>query len=121
VGPHRCDEWPHAGALRPATRRRWRWGIGVLPCGVSMASRHPHSWPGCCQGVAVARAPQAVRPDRDDVGRQDVRQEPAHAGLDRARPHLDGASLGRAVWAGDLASCEGEEAAGAVFCKVLCQ
>jgi hypothetical protein len=76
----------------------------------SVATLNPQKRPGFLQGVAVARAKQAVLPDLDTVVRQDVWQEPAEEFLGSARADLDCPGLGVLVLEGDLAICERAEA-----------
>ncbi len=80
-----------------------------MPGCVSVATLTPQERPGVFPCGAVARAKQAVRADRDEVGRKDVWQEPADACLGRDRADLDGPGLGVLILAGDLAICAREE------------
>lgn len=72
---------------------------------MSVVTLTPQERPGCLQCVAVARATQAVIPDRDAGVRQDVWQEPAEACLGRDRADLEGPGLGVSVGEGGLAIC----------------
>jgi hypothetical protein len=90
-----------------------------------MATLTPQKGPGLVQGIAVARAKQAVIPDLDKVVRQDVLEEPADEFLDRDGANLDSPGLGVLVLEGDPASFESEDAVVAdrhtkdVRCQVL--
>jgi hypothetical protein len=107
--PQRVDQLHHACARGAAHSRLLRYGIGQMTFWESVAARNPQQGPGVVQGIAVARAKQAVIPDLDQVVRQDVRQEPAAAcrggdGADLERP-----GLGVLVFDGDPAVFESED------------
>jgi len=76
----------------------------------AMATLTPHKGPGVGQGIAVARATQAVIPDLDNVVRQDVLEEPADACLGSDGADLESPGLGVLVWEGDPAIVEAEDA-----------
>ena len=108
--PQRVDPWHHAGALGAAHSRLLRDGIGPMTFWESVATLNPHKGPGFVQGIAVARAKQAVIPDLDQVVRQDVLQEPADACLGGDGADLERPGLGVLVCEGDPAVFESEDA-----------
>src|SRR5262245_52264295 len=93
-GPPRVDPLPHAGARGAAPSRLWRDGLGPMTCWESAARHTRQQGPGLVQGLAVARANQAVIPDLDNVVRQDVRQAPAAACLGWDGAELESPRLG---------------------------
>jgi hypothetical protein len=108
--PQRVDQLHHACALGAAHSRLLRYGIGHMTFWESVATLNPQKGPGFVQGIAVARAKQAVIPDLDTVVRQDVLQEPADEFLGCDGADLESPGLGVLVFEGDPAVFESEDA-----------